>query len=233
MDPSQPVVGEVEFTRSVRFLLDPVEDERPRPLLVALHGQGMSAESFRRVLRHRPPTGHRLLVPEGPHVFERREPEGIRAGHGWYIFLGDQEAFRREMTRAEEHLLRVLDQVERDHGPVDRTRSVLLGFSQGGYLAGFVGLRHPERFGGVVISAARVKHEFLEGPLRDGPLPPVLLLHSPEDPMTPVELAEKSLEVLRAAGGEAELRPHPGGHRLPPEALEELADWLGEKGLSS
>lgn len=238
-DPSElpePLVGSVEFRRPVRYLLDPEPDGEtagrpPRPLLVALHGQGMTAGSFRRVLRHRPPTGHRLLVPEGPYVFERREADGIRPGHGWYIYLGDQEAFRVEMERAEAHLLAVLDRVEAEHGPVDRARSVVLGFSQGGYLAGFVGLRNPARFGGVVVCAARVKHEFLVDELAGGSLPPVLHLHSPDDPLTPIDLARASRDRLAAAGVDVELREHAGGHRLPPEGLAALGDWLAAKGL--
>jgi len=186
----------------------------------------MTAESFRRVLRHLPPTGHARLFPEGPHPFEVREGGTIRAGHSWYIFLGDQAAFRGELERTEEHLLAVLDRVEAEHGPFDRGRSVICGFSQGGYVAGFVGARHPERFSGVAIASARLKHEFLAEELARGGLPRFLLLHSRDDAAMPFARAEESRDLLAAAGVRVELRPHPGGHRLPPEALEELARWL-------
>ncbi len=228
--------GSTEFRRPVRHIFCPspapmAPQGAAPPLLTALHGQGMSAEGFRRVLRHLPPTGHAQLFPEGPYVFERREPQGIRAGHGWYIYLGDSDDFRRELDRTEAHLLHVLDAVEEQHGTTDRARSVLLGFSQGGYLAGYVALRHPERFGGLVISAARLKHEFLTMELTRAPLPAVLLLHSPDDPATPFARAEESRDVLAAAGADVELFSHPGGHRLPAEALLRVEAWLAERGL--
>ncbi len=234
-DPSEPapIIGSTEVRRQVRYLLDPapVSGDSPPPLLIALHGQGMSGESFRRVLRHLPATPHSRLFPDGPYVFERREADGIRAGHGWYIYLGDQVAFREELERSEAHILELLDRVEAEHGPVDRARSVLLGFSQGGYLAGFVGARHPERFGGVVISSARLKHKFLADELTRVELPRFLILHSPDDPATPFARAEESRDRLLAAGADVTLVPHPGGHRLPATALEALARWLEEKGL--
>jgi predicted esterase len=233
-----PREGWTDFRRPVRHLFDPAPAEKrsrgtPAPLLVALHGQGMSAASFRRVLRHLPPTGHARLFPEGPHPFEVREGEKIRSGHAWYIFLGDQAAFRSEMERTEEHLLALLDRVDAEHGPFDRGRSVLLGFSQGGYLASFVGARHPERFAGVVIAAARLKHEFLSPELAGGALPRFLLLHSAEDAAMPFARAEESRDRLAAAGTRVDLRPFAGGHRLPPEALAELARWLEENGLAA
>ena len=234
--PSEPTEGFVEFSRPVRTLFDPAaQTVAPPPLLTALHGQGMSAERFRRVLRHLPATDHARLFPEGPYVFEMRDPPPIRAGHGWYIYLGDSDAFRRELERTEEHLLATLDQIESQYGTTDRSRSVLLGFSQGGYLAGFVGLRHPERFGGVVISAARLKHEFLTNELARGgsSLPAVLLLHSPDDPATAFERAEESRDRLAEAGVDVELFAHEGGHRLPPPALTRVHEWLEERGLSS
>lgn len=234
---SAPLEGWTEFSRPVRYLLDVAprgasERGSPPPLLVALHGQGMTAASFRRVLRHLPETGHARLFPEGPHAFEIREGGEIRPGHGWYIFLGDQTAFRVELERSEAHLLAVLDRVEREHGPFDRTRSVLLGFSQGGYLAGFLAARHPERFAGAVIAASRLKHEFLAAELASGGLPRFLLLHSPEDPSLPFARAEESRDLLAAAGAQVDLFPHAGGHRLPPEALAELGRWLARSGLA-
>jgi phospholipase/carboxylesterase len=222
----------------VRYLLDrALGEDRPRgtppPLLVALHGQGMTADSFRRILRHLPATGHARLFPEGPYPFEMREGGAIRAGHGWYIFLGDQGAFRSELERTEEHLLALLDRVEEEHGPFDRARSILLGFSQGGYVAGFIGARHPARFGGVVIAAARLKHEFLAEALAGGSLPRFLLLHSPEDAALPFARAEESRDRLAAAGARVELLSYLGGHRLPPGALAELAQWLARSGFAA
>ena len=229
--------GSIEFARPIPYQVQLPDSGgesslAPPPLLTALHGQGMSAASFARVLRHLPSTGHAKLFPEGPYVFERREPAGIRAGHGWYIYLGDSDGFRRELEQTEAHLLRVLDAVEASHGTTDRARSVLLGFSQGGYLAGYVALRNPDRFGGLVISAARLKHEFLTEELARGALPAVLLLHSPDDAATPFERAEESREILAEAGTDVELFSHEGGHRLPPAALARVAAWLDERGLT-
>ena len=43
-----------------------------------------------------------------------------------------------------------------DEYPVDPARRVLLGFSQGGYFAGYLGIRDSHRISGLVVMGARI-----------------------------------------------------------------------------
>ena len=162
------------FQLSTRYLVGELPEPGPAPLLVALHGQGMSADRFLRILLPLDKGPLRLVIPEGMYPYEIRREDRIVIGYSWYLYRGDQAEFRAHLARSEEHLRSLLDEIEARH-PVDRKRSVLLGFSQGGYLAGFVGLRHRDRFGGLVIASARLKHEFLEKELQAGDLPRTLM----------------------------------------------------------
>lgn len=222
---------EIPFTRSCRYLVEQPDTEAksgaPGPLsaqLLCLHGMGMTASGFARVLRHLPNGPRRLVVPEGPYPFEQRAAGGIKVGHAWYIYRGDQDEFREHLLRSEAHLLALLDEADPTSEP--RLPTVALGFSQGGYLAGFLALRHPDRFSGLVISSARLKHEFLESELDAGKLPHTVFLHSKSDRAIDWRMAEDGVNRLRAAGGEADLILHDGGHRLPASALVELDAWL-------
>lgn len=201
-------------------------------LLVALHGMGMTADKFARVLRHLPPLQGGLLIPDGPYPYEMRSPGEIQIGRAWYVYRGDQEEFREHLLRSEAYLLDLLDAVAGRH-PIDPKRTVLLGFSQGGYLAGFVACRHPERFAGLVIASARLKHEFLTLTSPGAKLPQTLFLHSESDDHVSAAHPRDGLSRLRGAGGDAEFFLHSGGHRLPAEALGALHQWLTRKGLDA
>lgn len=221
------------FTAPVRYHVQetstsPTNGERS--LIVALHGMGMSGGSFLRVLRHLPTTGV-VVAPDGPYPFEKRTTQEITIGYGWYIYRGDQDEFREHLERSEAFLLDLVDRVA-DKYNVDRGRTTLIGFSQGGYLAGFAALRHPERFPGLVIASSRLKHEFLTEGLRSRQLPKTLFLHSAGDHALPIARAQESMKWLRDHGGDVELHEHDAGHRLPPEALRHMADWLTRQGLA-
>ncbi|MEM7163969.1 MAG: alpha/beta fold hydrolase [Planctomycetota bacterium] len=198
-------------------------DTRGLPLVVALHGMGMSGQSFLRVLRH---LGQQcvILAPNGPYPFEKRAGSTIQIGYGWYIYRGDQVEFREHLERSEAFLNELVTRVANELG-TDNSRTTLLGFSQGGYLAGFAALRNPDRYPGLVIASSRLKHEFLTTELATRRLPRTLFLHSAADQATPLERMRDGLEQLVAHGGVAELYEHDAGHRLPPDALQHMAAW--------
>ena len=84
----------------------------------------------------------------------------------WYDYDGDQDRFRTELFRTESLLLDVMGRVEAERA-LKPSRRVLLGFSQGGYCGAYLALRHPELFGGLIVSGARVKTEFLADEMRE------------------------------------------------------------------
>jgi len=200
------------------------------PVLLALHGMGMSASSLLRRLQLLDVTRMRLVLPDGPHRHEIRRQDQIKTGHSWYIYNGDQELFREELERSEAGLLEILAAVDRQH-PVDWSRSAVLGFSQGGYLAGFLGSRHPELLAGVIIASARLKHEFLVEEITSGELPSFLFVYSPTDGAIPFDRLEVGIAKLEKTAAEIEVRHHDDGHRLSETAIAIIATWLKEKGF--
>jgi predicted esterase len=73
------------------------------------------------------------------------------AGHSWYplSFLAERELNEPGLSSALGVLRQHVDDIEA-HG-IPRSRIVLLGFSQGACLAAEFALRHPGRFGGIVV----------------------------------------------------------------------------------
>jgi len=205
----------VPFVQSV-----PVDLHRPADpdgsLVVALHGQGMSPRTFRREVLPAVPEHATALLPQAPLPFEIRKDGRFRQGNSWYVYLGDTPEFLSSMGRAENWLRFVLE-ATLARGGLDADRVSLLGFSQGGYLAGYVGLRDPDRYRRLVVAGARLKHEVLEDDARaaaeiDGYR--VLAVHGEQDEGVPLGPTRESVGHVAAWGVDVTLRTYATGHHV-------------------
>ena len=235
-EPTEPrvVTGTVPFQIDTTWLFrrSTAVTAEAHPLVIALHGQGMTAELMMRLLPLPAETGAHYLLPQGPYPSEKRKEGSIRIGYGWYSYDGNQANFRRELERAEAHVIRVIERIS-ETARIDPARTVLVGFSQGGYLAGFTALRHPELFAGLVLIATRLKHEFLEDELDRGTPPRTLLVHSSNDPAMSLERARESAAHIERAGGQVVELVHDGGHTIPRSLGTELAAWMERNGFQA
>lgn len=193
--------------------------------MVALHGQGMNAEEFSKILSPLRARTSILFVPEGVYPFEVRAAGHLRIGRAWYLYKGDDEGFVRSMKKAGRHLRALIDRVMEEY-PVNPERVALLGFSQGGYFAGYFGIRHAALFRGLAVMGARVKHEVLGRELPRSKHLQVLLTHGRKDRAVPIRLAEQSRDVLLEAGIDVEFRSYDCGHHVTAEQLRDLRAWL-------
>jgi phospholipase/carboxylesterase len=205
----------VPFTHEVPVDLHRPDDGGDGSLVVALHGMGQSAESFAKDALPCVPERASTLIPQAPLPFEMRGAKGIRQGNGWYVYTGETESFLASMQHVEEWLLKQVDFVVRDHG-FDARRVSLLGFSQGGYLAGYVGVRHATRFRRLVVAAARIKHEVLEADAKRASETGlrVLHVHGDADESVAAAAARSSADALAGFGVPTEFRTYASGHAV-------------------
>ena len=189
------------------------------PLVIALHGWGMSERSFARWLRPgiEADDGVSWWIPRG---ILPGQVESKRIGYGWYVFDGqDQAALKASMSEARSYVAGLVDLARRHLSP---RRIVLAGFSQGGYLASYVALTRPDLFAGLVCCCGRPKSEFVDD-LAAARGVAVLVQTGAEDRAVTPELIAKGVGPLREAGldvAEKELRraaqadaAHGGRHR--------------------
>ena len=129
-------------TRNRLLLPKGYRASRKYPLLVAIHGMGMCAEEFVEILEPLRQLPIVIFVPDGVYPFEIRAGGNLRIGRGWYLYTGDEERFVRSMKKSGRHLNTLVNQVVKEHG-IDPDRIAMMGFSQGGYFAGYFGIRPP------------------------------------------------------------------------------------------
>ena len=183
------------------------------PLLLALHGFGLSGALLKGRLQSLLPAPYAILLPDGPYPVEMRKASPPRVGRSWYQYTGDQPAFLEALAFTISHLDRLLDRVAREH-PICRERIALLGFSQGGYVASFFALRESARFAGLITISCRIKVEALVDELPELSGFPVLVLHGEGDELVRLEPQLEAVEVMKRHGVDVELLLHDGGHVL-------------------
>jgi phospholipase/carboxylesterase len=198
--------------------------------VIWLHGLGADGHDFEGIVPELglPRThGIRFIFPHAPH-----RPITINGGmvmRGWYDVAGpdltereDEAGIRDSSAIVEEFIAR-----ERAAG-VSAGRIVLAGFSQGGAISLFAGLRHPERLAGIMALSTYL-------PLPDT-LPaeahgaarqtPIFMAHGLYDPLIPVLHGQHSAEQLRARGYSVTWRTYAMPHSVCAEEIRDLAAWL-------
>ncbi len=222
--------GTVPFTIAARHELvlpDGAVPDGGFPLVVALHGYGESASRFRERTMGLVDSGLALLCLDGPFPVEMREEKPPRIGFAWYQYTGDQVEFRTALRAIGEHLDRRIAAVCAEH-PVASSRVALLGYSQGGYLAGAHALSHPTKFKALVAIATRIKTELFEDAYLATVNLPVLAVHGRRDASIAIDRQREQIERLAKAGVPARLLEHEGGHGLRSEVIGPIGEFLRE-----
>jgi phospholipase/carboxylesterase len=108
-------------------------------------------------------------------------------------------------------------------------RVVLAGFSLGGAMSLFTGLRWPERLAGIAALscylplASTLSAEAAPGAAAT----PVFMAHGTEDPIVPFTLGQESARLLGAWGCVPAWHAYPMPHSISAEEVDDLRAWLG------
>ena len=117
--------------------------------------------------------------------------------------------------------------IERDAG-IAADRIVLAGFSQGGAVALFTGLRHSESLGGIMALSTylpmpnRLQFEAHAANRQT----PIFMAHGLYDPLIPVFQGEHSAGLLRGHGYGVRWHTYAMPHGVCAEEVHDLALWL-------
>ncbi len=184
------------------------------PLVFGVHGRGDTPESFSDLFHA---YGTRALF------YFPRAPAPYGEGFTWFDLAHgmDEATVGANVAAAAEALHVRLERVARGR------RYVVVGFSQGGFLAYALAARFPGELACALPIAGALPTSLRPKQRRTGPdratLPALFAFHGASDPLVDVAWDRASAESFRAAGGEVTLREYPGlGHRTTPALRAEL-----------
>ncbi len=197
--------------------------------VVWMHGLGADGHDFAPI----PP--HLGLPPEMPVRFvfphASRIPVTLNMGFvmpAWYDIrdLGERGHDEAGIRKSEEQIRRLVErEIERG---IPASKIVVAGFSQGGAMALFTGLRYPERLAGLMALSAYL---LLPGKLADEASEanretPIFQAHGLHDPMVKLDYGQQTRDRLQQEGYSVEWCEYPMEHAVCPQEIADIGRWL-------
>ena len=209
---------------------------QPNPQLsvIWLHGLGASGHDFEPVVPYLaipPQYSVRYIFPHAP-MRAVTINMGMRM-RAWYdiadpaIGHGTED---RDGIEESAEIVRNLIRREQTRG-LSSGQIVLAGFSQGGAIALYAGIRHHEPLAGIMALSTYL-------PLADtteneaNPVNseiPILYCHGTLDPVISVSVAIRSKELLEKLGYDIEWKTYEIQHSVSPEEISDIGQWLTER----
>jgi phospholipase/carboxylesterase len=204
--------------------------EGPFPTVVLLHGWGASAHDLIGLAPALHGGRALVLCPQGPVAIQ---PQPGMIGYGWFPLSAGRPPDPTAVRMAQGLVEIFIDDVCERY-PVDRSKLVLAGFSQGGFMAYRIALSDPARYAGLIALSSWLPAEIAD---EVEPTPahaqlPALVIHGSKDPMVEIERAYASRDALLKLKVPTVFREYEMGHEVRPEALREIVTWLEDKVLS-
>jgi len=216
-----------------KVFADAIEIDPPGPArgsVIWLHGLGANGHDFEPLVRQWDLTERLSLRFVLPHAPVR--PVTLNAGRSmraWYDVSGLEFGTGEDVAgiRAAQQDIRCLIEQEQARG-LDARSILLAGFSQGGALALFTGLRYPQPLAGILgLSCYLPLAATLEAEKQDCQLQtPIRMDHGEMDPIVALRLAEVSCARIRSAGFDVAFNLYAMGHSLCLEQIPELYRWI-------
>jgi phospholipase/carboxylesterase len=214
-------------------MLQTIEVETaPNPIaaVIWLHGLGADCHDFEPLVPEIVPRRERawrFVFPNAP-----VRPVTINGGmsmRAWYDILGfdrrvleDAAGFRDTDARIG---ALIAQQIERG---IPANRIVLAGFSQGGAVSLYTGLRYPARLAGILALSCYLP---LAGALAAERAPanagvPIFMAHGLEDGVLPIAMGLDSREVLKGLGFAVEWHQYRMAHSVSQPEVADIREFL-------
>lgn len=201
--------------------LIPAENGNSRDLLVALHGLGDSMEGYRWVPQMIGSRNLNVLLVNGPDAYY--------GGFSWYDYTAASEVAGTGVERSYRLIESLLNSTAEKGFPTERT--ILFGFSQGCLMSTETAVRYSKRLAGIVGISGYI-HDVdrllkLASPVARAQK--FLITHGTDDPLIPLEAAQKDFERLRSEGFQIDFRVFPKVHTIIEPELELFRAFITEQ----
>lgn len=188
----------------------------PRELVLLLHGYSQSGAPMLRKLSSVIPENAVALAPNAPFPFAERVEEKYRMAYSWYFYNFQTDEYVVDMATSLQFLEAGIERLGYSNLPLR-----IVGFSQGGYLAPFLGqkLRQTAQVIGV---CSTFLYEEIEGAL---PFRVDNVVGAQDEIVDPVNSEKSHRELVRRSKG-GEFFSLPVGHRIDEQVARKIGDLL-------
>lgn len=217
--------GAHTFEITVPYKLIETGGDSRKPLIVYLHGFKQNIAQFEDLVDEMFTVDAYHLFIQGPYpIYDRKNQRKVKDwGRAWYLYDGQQDQFLESLEAASEFIEGIIRKVRKD---IDAKSITVMGYSMGGYLAGYFGLSRPNIVNKLVVIGGRIKTEAFEDVDNRYEQLNVLALHGVSDSSVESAPQEESCDQLSEWGANVEFQTIDGGHFLKPEYVKKIKKWL-------
>ena len=206
------------------LIAPPPRDSETYALLVLLHGRGADAHDLLPLANELGRDDLLVVSPQAPYAL----PGPFGMGYAWYDMhdIGDPDptTFDPSLTQ----LRGFLDAAIEGY-PVDADRVFLLGFSQGAVMSLATALTDSRHLAGIVALSGYLPEAVSGAPGGTLNRLAIFVGHGSDDPLIPVSEGRKAHDVLIAKGADVTYREYSVAHRIAPDELGDIREWLGAR----
>ncbi len=200
--------------------------------VIWLHGLGADGHDFEPVatqLGFSDSPAVRFIFPHAP-----VRPITVNGGmqmRGWYDVKSldfDREEDREGLEQSCAIVTTLIEQENRRGIPGGKI--ILAGFSQGGAIALFCGLRYQQKLGGIIALStylADASSTEVEKSPQNAEVP-IFFAHGTDDPIIPLSLAQQSRQMLLQMNYAVSWYTYPMQHSVSAEEIQEIANFMSE-----
>jgi phospholipase/carboxylesterase len=201
--------------------------------VILLHGLGADGRDFVPIVGELglPDTlPVRFVFPHAP-----LRPVTVNNGYvmrAWYDIKSFTPAGRADLAGTADSASRMAGYIDRERQlGVATGRIVLAGFSQGGAVALYAGLRYPERLAGILAMSCYLPFPETLAAQKSAANAdvPILLCHGRSDPVVPIAMGVEARTELESHGYTPEWHDYPMQHSVCMEEIAEVARWLRQR----
>lgn len=207
-------------------LLIPRDEERARPLLVALHGYGGNKQQMMREARRIAPPDFAVVALQAlhQHIREPREPGGpLRYGFGWLTNFRPEES----IALHHEALFALIERAVSD-GLADGRKIFLLGFSQSVALIYRFIFKHADLARGAICICGGLPGDWETNESYRNSKTAILHLCGTRDEFYPPERVRDYEAKLKQRAPQVTVRGYNASHEITDEMRADARDWLEE-----
>ena len=218
-------------------MLDSIIVDSPCPAdtsVIWMHGLGADGNDFAPVVPYLNIPKHcsiRFVFPHAP-VRPVTVNMGMRM-RAWYDItnpvIGTGTEDENGIIQTAAQIKELIHREEQSGIPSDRI--VLAGFSQGGAMALYEGIRFESELSGIVAIST-----YLPLPAKTADQRhksnhniPILYLHGTFDPVISIQVAQQSRQMLTDLGYDVSFSEYPVQHTVSPEQLTAIGQWLTQR----
>ena len=149
-----------------------------------------------------------------------------RAWYDIYSLTALDQEDRNGILNSEESIIDIIEDEIKAGIPANKI--ILAGFSQGGAMALYTGLRYPEPLAGIIaLSCYLPMHRDTEQSFSHHPHNiSILQMHGTLDDVIPPSAGEKTHQVLNQLTSQAQFKTYPMGHEVSLPQLQHIGQWI-------